>query len=216
LNIVRLRRRFVAALLGIALASTAFGLQARAASESRGAHLFVQAVAEKTIETLTGKTLSQFERETLFREILRENFDLKAIGPWVLGRYWRAASGPERDEYLALFEDFVVKTYASRFRKYSSERLAVSSATTRTPHLSIVHSKLVRPHGAPAILIDWRVRAANGDYKIVDVVIEGVSMSQTQRSEFRSIIRQHGGDVGGLLAVLRERTARADETVAQQ
>ena len=42
-------------------------------------------------------------------------------------------------------------------------------------------------------------------YKIIDVMVEGVSMGQTQRSEFSSVIRQHGGKVEGLLAELRKR-----------
>jgi phospholipid transport system substrate-binding protein len=205
-----LRRSVLAALLGIAVAIAAPGLQSRAESNTERAEVFVRSLAEKAIDTLTGKKLTQVEREDRFREILRDYFDLNAIGKWVLGRHWRVASGPERDEYMSLFEDLIVKTYATRFREYSTERLAVSNATTQTAHDAIVHSELIRPHGAPPIRIDWRVRAPHGELKVVDVVVEGVSMTQTQRSEFGSVIRRHGGDVGGLIAALRDITGKAE------
>ena len=211
-----LRRSVLTALLGVAVAIAAPGLPSRAESDTDHAHLFVQSLAEKAIDTLTGERLSQGEREDRFREILRDHFDLNAIGKWVLGRHWRAASGPERDEYMALFEDLIVKTYTLRFREYSTERLAVSDTTTRTAHDAIVHSELIRPQGAPPVRIDWRVRAPNGHLKIVDVVVEGVSMSQTQRSEFGSVIRRHGGNVGGLLAAMRDITARAEAANASR
>lgn len=206
-----LRRSVLAALLGIAVAIAVPGQSSRAESDTDRAHLFVQSLAEKAVVTLTGKELTQVEREDRFREILRDYFDLDAIAKWVLGRHWRVASGAERDEYMSLFEDLIVKTYALRFREYSTERLSVSNATTRTAHDAIVHTELIRPHGAPPIRIDWRVRSPEGsNLKVVDVVVEGVSMSHTQRSEFGSVIRRHGGDVGGLLAAMRDITARAE------
>ena len=72
---------------------------------------------------------------------------------------------------------------------------------------SIVYSELVRPQGDGVIRVDWRVRQ-NGDiYKIVDVYVEGISMGQTQRSEFASVIKQKGGTIEGLLQVLRTKVS---------
>ena len=49
----------------------------------------------------------------------------------------------------------------------------------------------------------------NGAYKITDVIVEGISMAVTQRSEFAAVIQRHGGQVEGLLALLRQKTANA-------
>ncbi len=70
-------------------------------------------------------------------------------------------------------------------------------------------SEIIRPNGAPPAKVDWRVTRADGAYKITDVVVEGVSMAVTQRSEFASVIQRNGGKVEGLLAMLRQKTATA-------
>jgi phospholipid transport system substrate-binding protein len=55
------------------------------------------------------------------------------------------------------------------------------------------------------VKVDWRLRAREGNYKIIDLMVEGLSMGQTQRSEFASVIRQNGGTVEGLLSELRKK-----------
>jgi phospholipid transport system substrate-binding protein len=57
--------------------------------------------------------------------------------------------------------------------------------------------------------LDWRLVAENGTYKISDVIVEGISMMVTQRSEFASVVQRNGGQVRGLIAMMRERTASA-------
>ena len=64
----------------------------------------------------------------------------------------------------------------------------------------------MRPGGAPPIKIDWQLTAGDGLYKISDVIIDGVSMGASERSEFASIIQRSGGQVPGLLATMREQT----------
>lgn len=66
-----------------------------------------------------------------------------------------------------------------------------------------------RPQGEP-IQVEWRLRREAGGWKIIDVVVEGISMAVTHRSEFSSVIGRHGGRIGGLLDVLRDKTALAE------
>ncbi|MDH5488800.1 MAG: ABC transporter substrate-binding protein, partial [Rhodospirillaceae bacterium] len=68
-------------------------------------------------------------------------------------------------------------------------------------------SELVRPNSKDVIRVDWRVRQNGDEYRIVDVYVEGISMGQTQRSEFASVIKQKGGTVEGLLQVLRTKVS---------
>lgn len=205
------RRRFLAIVLGIAIIAGGLIGPAKADALSDGAHKFVESLADKAIDTLAVQDLSEKQREARFRTLLREHFDLEAIGKWVLGRYWRTATTAEREEYLALFEDLIVKTYAKRFKEYTGEHLTIQDAIPGGDEDAIVHSEIVRPNGAPPIRVDWRVHSPDGDYKIVDVVVEGVSMSQTQRSEFSSVIRRSGGDIKGLLAALKDITAKGGD-----
>ena len=170
-----------------------------------GAHQFIQTLADRAVNSLTGDKNSSAEQKIRFRKMLNDNFDVRLLGKWALGRYWRKATKIERSEYLTQFEEFLVATYSKRFRQLTTEKIDVASATSRNAKLAIVHSRLIRESNKP-VRIDWRVAYPRGEYKIVDIIVEGISMLQTQRSEFGSVIRKNGGKVSGLTATLRDKT----------
>lgn len=168
---------------------------------------FVKNLGDRAIELLTGEDLSKFERQKRFRKLLQEGFDVRRIGRFVLGRYARRASTETVTEYHKLFEDLIVVTYASRFAQYSGQKFLIKRATKPTKRGdSIVMTEITGSEGGPPIRIDWQVNNAKGYNKIVDIRVEGVSMSVTQREEFRTVISQNGGDVGALLVALRKKT----------
>jgi phospholipid transport system substrate-binding protein len=168
-----------------------------------GAQTFVRTLAGEAIGSLAGRDVTQAEREQNFRRLLVTHFDVQVIGKWALGRYWRVATPTEQQEYLALFEDFIVTSYAGRFREYANEQLEITDVVKAADDDGglMVHSQIVRDQSKP-IRVDWRI-ATTGGYKIVDVVVEGVSMVQTQRSEFSSVILRTGGKVSGLITELK-------------
>ena len=195
-NVCRRRRRRWEFLVG------ASGVRADEASEARE---FIDTLADKAIAALTIKDITREERFRRFRILLNDHFAVKTIGQWVLGRYWRRATIEEKREYLVLFEDLIVDTYADRFKRYSGEKLAITDAVSKGKKDIIVSTLMTRPGGGQPIHIDWRVRHVGEIKRIVDVIVEGVSMGQTQRSEFASVIRANGGGVKGLLDQLRRR-----------
>jgi phospholipid transport system substrate-binding protein len=199
--------KFGAAIVGVVLLIFTAMPQARA-DEVADARTFVRNLADKAISQLTSPSMSQGEREQAFRKLLKEHFDVPAIGRSALGRYWRVATPEEQKEYLELFEDLIVATYAQRFRDYGGENLdiiAASKTAGSEDNAVLVQSQISRNVAKP-IRIDWRVGQASSDPNIVDIVIEGVSMVQTQRSEFTSVIVRNGNKVSGLIAELRTKT----------
>lgn len=173
---------------------------AMAAGKASPAAAFVQKLGDTALMSLTEKKLSRTEREKRVRNILRTYFDINAIGKFALGSYWREATEKERKEYLSLFESMIVQTYTTRFEEYSGQTLEVGSTVESGGGHALVSSKVVQKDG-PFIALEWRVRGN----KVLDVVVEGVSMSVTQRSEFSAIIQRGGGTIESLLASLRER-----------
>lgn len=200
------RRAIMAGALATAIIILGFAGPVRADSSVAGAESFIDSMAARAVEALAGKEVSREERVQRFRVLLREYFAIETIGRWVLGRYWRKATDNERSEYLALFEDLIIATYVDRFTEYSGENLSVTKSVMKGDKDIVVFSRLERPSGGTPLRVDWRVRnSKDGSFKIVDVMVEGVSMGQTQRSEFASVIRKNGGKVSGLLSVLRKR-----------
>jgi phospholipid transport system substrate-binding protein len=165
----------------------------------------VQRLSRDAIAMLADPRLPDGQRTAAFRGLLLRDFDVAAIGRIVLGRYWRQATPAQQAEYQRLFQDFIVAIYASRLGKYSGETLRVTTARSGKRDIIVVKSLIQSPGKAP-VQVDWLVRSAGGAQRIIDVVVEGVSMAITQRSEFASIIQSNGGKVEGLLAALRART----------
>src|SRR5690606_5730149 len=108
----------------------------------------------------------------------------------------------QRKEYMTLFRQMVVNVYSARFGEYKGQKFETRSFRALDDKDTLVTSFIV-PLDGPEIQVDWRVRYKDGRYRIVDVIVEGVSMSVTQRSDFAAVIQRGGGDVQVLLAHLR-------------
>ncbi len=204
------RRHF---LIAIAAAVLLSGLTVnRPASSDEladNAESFIRSMAETAIIKLTEQEISRDERKVRLREMMNEYFFVPGIAQWVLGRFWRQASKEERDEYVSLFEALMIESYVDRFATYNGETLNIIKTDVRNKKDVIVSSTLNRPETADAIQIDWRVRSNGTAFKIIDIMVEGVSMGQTQRSEFASSIKNNGGDIAKFLTELRERVQTA-------
>jgi len=193
-------------ILVLALAfSTASALSAVAAP-AQPPDEFIRSLSNSAIDSLATTNLSDAERENRFRTLLTENFDVPSIARFVLGLYWPRATEEQRKQYMTLFEDFIVKSYAKRFADFSGDGLKTGNVTKVTNTDAVVSSLIKGAEAAPAARIDWRVRAEDTHYKIVDVMVEGISMSVTHRDEFAAVIRNNGGTVEGLIAALKKKT----------
>ena len=168
---------------------------------------FMNTLWDRAVEVLNKKT-DPAMREARFRELFHTDFDYPGIARFVLGRYWRTASEEEQQEFVKLFEDYVVFVYTARLSNFGGEALKVRGSHSDGDG-AIVSTDVITPGGASPMKIDWRLVTDNGSYKISDVIVEGVSMMVTQRSEFASIVQRNGGQVRGLIAMMREKTASA-------
>jgi phospholipid transport system substrate-binding protein len=198
--------RYVAVGLILLLGLFVLSDHARSDDMAEQASKFIANLAEEAVNALTEPGISREERETRFRKLLNEHFAVNTIGEWVLGRYWRTATLEQRKEYLSLFEQMLVVTYVTRFQRYSGETLNVQKTLVdEKSGDAMVFSELKSRDGQAVASVGWRLRSKGNSFKVVDVLVEGVSMGQTQRSEFASVIRRHGGEIEGLLAEMRER-----------
>lgn len=168
---------------------------------------FVRQFGDQAIAMLRDRAAGEAQRRQRFESLMRSGFDLPLVAQLALGRHWRSATGEERSEYVGLFERLVLETYARRLDDYGNQRLRVVGAVPAGQD-SMVES-WVEGSGEP-IRVDWRVRETPAGARIVDVVIAGVSMLVTQRSEFAAVIERSGG-VAGLIANLRQRVVSAGQ-----
>lgn len=203
-----LRRTLLGKVLGLAVMSlaTVGAAQAHAAVSPDAAKTLVDGMAAEAISTLSAPDRTDAQIREKFHAILQKNFDFDGIAKFVLGRYWRTATPEQQTEYLKLFGDYIVGIYANRFSQYSGETLSTGNVRQDGDD-AIVTSKINLTRNPQPVAVDWKVTTgADGKPRVSDVIIEQVSMSITQRSEFASIIQGSGGNVEALLVRLRAKT----------
>src|SRR6266478_4968243 len=168
---------------------------------------FMNRLWDRAVEVLNNKS-DPAVRQARFRELFHDDFDSPGIARFVLGRYWRNASEEEQQEFVKLFEDYVVFVYTARLSNFGGETIKIRGSRSDGDGV-IVSTDVLSPGSASPLRIDWRLVTDNGGYKINDVIVEGVSMMVTQRSEFASVVQHNGGQLRGLLDLMREKTASA-------
>ena len=189
----------------IALVIAASGVTPVTAAErptSDGAQAFMSNLVTNASAALTSDGTLE-AREQRFRTLLSDGFDMRFIARVALGKPWKTLSAAEQNTYTNLFSEFVLKTYASRLGGFDPERFDVLGAAPKGKRDMLVKTKITQQDGG-SIAASWRVRMVAGKHKIVDIIVEGISMALNQRQEFKTVVQQHG--VAGLTEMLRART----------
>jgi phospholipid transport system substrate-binding protein len=187
-----------------------------AAQTEQEARAFMERLADKAISSIAGAKLSETERLARFRELFSSSFDLPEIGKFVLGRHWRNATEQQRTEFLKLFEEYTVLTWARRFKEYSGETLKISNVTKEGDSGVLVETRIERAQGGNPIPVNWRLRKPDGEFKVVDIVVEGVSLAITNRSDMTAVVQSNGGQIDGLLNALRQKVTQLRANVAER
>jgi phospholipid transport system substrate-binding protein len=199
-----MKRRTV--LIAVCILVAALVLPARPAAAADPAAV-VTGLGNEALKVL-GKNVDPNLRVTRFRQLFQDDFDVPGIARFVLGRYWRLATPEQQQEFVRLFTSYIALVYANRLAEYSGETLRVL-ATRPASDGTLVSSEIIRTNGQPPARVDWLMTPYDGTYKISDVIVEGISMGVTQRSEFASVIQRHGGQLQSLISALRQKTEGA-------
>ena len=167
---------------------------------------YVMKMTKSAIDTLTNQSISQEEKENQFGKLFDKNFDVPSISRFVLGKYWKQASTDQKKKFIKTFRNYIVKTYSLRFGEYSGEQLELLNTENESnPKIFLVHTALQR-QDAPIIKVDWRIGKKKDRFVILDIIIEGISLAVTQRSEFVSVIDQNEGNIDKLISLLKEKS----------
>jgi phospholipid transport system substrate-binding protein len=164
-------------------------------------------------QTLGDTTLTVRDREQRIRGLLQDHFDIPAISRYVLGRYSVGASRQEQDTFADLFQRWLVVTYTGSVKGFSETAWTVVGTRPEGTAGVVVSSEIPQAQSRP-IEIDWRLHQDGGQYKIVDVSLEGISLVLVEREEAAAIIQRNGGTVTGLNEALERRFGSDNDGIA--
>ena len=168
----------------------------------------VSEIGNEAVLMLSDTTGTSDVRDSEVRRLLRKGFDLAAMGRAVAGGYWDQATEVERSEYLMLFEDYLVRVHARALSHYFGAAIKVDGERVVGADTYVTTS--IEQPNAPPVQVFWRVSNRTGSHKILDVNVSGVSMLQTLRAEFMSVIQRGGGKLTSIFASLRQKIAAAN------
>ena len=164
----------------------------------------IRTTADGVIVILQDPELSQVERYERITELVRAGFHFPVMSRAVLGVHWRRAEPAQRERFVELFAEFLEASYRERIEaymdqytdeevKYLNERIDEDRAEVETAIIS----------GSKEIPVLYRMLREGGEWRVYDVVIEGVSLVRTYRDTFGEIARNQGVD--GLIERLQEK-----------
>lgn len=177
----------------------------RAEVSAAKAEAFVKDVTNDGIENIINAKISQQEKDARFEKLFNQALDLDFIGKFVLGRAWRTATPQQRKDFIAVYRELNTKTWSKRFDEFKGKDFIFKGSSPSTSKGQVfVNSVVPMDQGEPAKVL-WRVREKNGQYKIVDIVIENVSLAITARNEYTAFIKNNPGGIDALIANLKSK-----------
>ena len=148
----------------------------------------------------------------MVNQLIVPHFDFSSMSKWVLGKNWRQASPEQRQQFVEQFKNLLVRTYAKTLLEYSDEKITyLPLESNANSNLVVVKTEIKQPSGAGTLPIHYRMHISGGEWKVVDVAVDGVSLVSTYRGSFGSEIRKNGLDA--LIAKLAERNDKLESNI---
>ena len=149
--------------------------------------IFVQSTVNRASKILSENT-SKDDKIKKLKVIALETVDIKGIGLYTLGSARKNLNDQEKQKFNILFKEYLLKSFSSRLAEYSNPKIDVYDKKLLNENYTIVNSILKGTKERPEVKIDWRIYTKNPENPLIrDLIIEGLSLTRTQKEEFSSI-----------------------------
>jgi len=183
-----------------------FASAANAEIDAAKAENFIKDLTRQGIEEIINADVSKQEKDARFYRLFNENLDMNKIGQFVLGRYWRASTPEQKKEFIDVYRELNIKTWGSRFDEFKGKKFVFKGTTPlnskNASNQIFVDTEVPMEEGKPVKVV-WRVEDSKKGYKVVDIIIENVSLAISARNEYTSVIQKSPNGVDGLIAELK-------------
>lgn len=194
-------------LLALALGASLVVPGARPVAAAEGPSAVVEQTTSGVIAILTNAKLSVEEKRKQVENVVLASVDFETLSKLVIARNWSKFSEAQRAEFMTLFKNHLSMTYGRNVESYKNEKVTVTGSRDESGGDTTVKTKILR--GGPGdILVDYRMRQTAGTWKIIDVIIEGVSLVSNFRSQFQDVVASGGPE--RLLSLLRDKNAKGE------
>ncbi|MEJ1403885.1 MAG: ABC transporter substrate-binding protein [Candidatus Sedimenticola sp. (ex Thyasira tokunagai)] len=142
----------------------------------------------------------------LVEHILLPRFDFVRMSRLVLGKHWRRAGAEEKEAFTRAFRELLVRTYTTALLNYSGQEINYLPMRAMADATEVTVNTEVSSAGAPPVPINYKLHLVDDEWKVFDVVIDGISLVSNYRTNFASEIRRR--KLSGLIGRLEARNKR--------
>jgi phospholipid transport system substrate-binding protein len=168
----------------------------------------VEQTVAAVIDVLKQKKLPTEQKKQKIQDIAYARFDFPTMSRLVLARSWKTFKAPQQERFQAEFKTFLAKQYGTRLLSYEQEQVELLGERGEPRGDVTVRTRIVGGNFAGAD-VDYRMRKGkDGEWRAIDVVIEGISLVSNYRDQFQGIVAKKGAE--GLLAELAKKNAAPD------
>lgn len=179
------------------------------AAELEGARAVIEATVDEVVAILQGPGETREKRRQL-EAIAQQRFDFRTMSRLVLRQQWKQLDAAKQDEFAGEFTDYLANDYGRRLERYDDETVEVTGAQPQGTRGDVVVETVIRGGANEGAVVDYRMKQGQGgEWKIINVVVEGISLVHNFADQFREVISRGGPEA--LLEQLREKNAAAAE-----
>lgn len=172
---------------------------------AQGAENFVKNVTKEGIEQIINAKIPAAEKSARFKKLFNNALDLDFIGKYVLGRYWKTATPQQRTDFINTYRELNTQVWSERFDEFKGKNFEFKGTSpSNSANQVFVNTIVPMDQGEPATVV-WRVKQTGDNYKIIDIVIEKVSLTMANRNEYTAFIKNNGGNVNALISNLKSK-----------
>jgi len=175
----------------------------------------VKGVASKTFDRIKANQEAVKADPEMLRTIMEEelvpHIDYKFAAFMVLGKHFKSVPQEKMGEYITVFRQYLITSYAVAMGYYDNQTVQFEPESSFSDKKSVTVRAVVQDPKRPEIKIAFKVRkdSKTNEWKAYDMVAEGISMLNSKRSEFESILRQDGIDA--VIALMRDKIGKPVE-----
>jgi phospholipid transport system substrate-binding protein len=185
----------------------AVGLVGRAIAAVPPAEV-VRTLAERVIAVLKDKGASSDARRHRVEALVYAAVDFETLSRLVLARNWTAFTPDQQGRFRNEFKEHLSVTYGKSIDSYKNETVTITGDREEARGDWTVKTKIDRD-GADDVLVDYRLRQSGGEWRIIDIIVEGVSLVSNFRSQFQDLLSSKSPDE--LIGLIREKNQKGEE-----
>ena len=165
---------------------------------------FFNSTTHLVITIIKDNNTHEDQKVQKLRDLFEKNVDIQWMSRFAIARYWNIMNESQRANYINKYHDYVMELYVPKFREYNNNAVTINSIKAMDRGQYIVATQIVSANGKQYDVSYRCKQYDDGTIKIIEIIGENISLINSQRSEFASIIEKDGVDY--LISMIASKT----------